>query len=90
MLSPTNGMFDKFFPSEIYFGSFKEKNIYCILVTVFSLCHSLLIWHGKELTVWIQCVKVACKVAVWHLVKSSKMARCTRWKRKHYTYTLPL
>ena len=48
------------------------KSICAVLLTRFSLYHSLLIWQGGEISILTQCVKGVCKAAIWHLVKSSK------------------
>jgi len=72
MLSSRDENFDKLFQVRPWSVSLEAKRIYCVFVTDVFLYHSRLIWLVREFTVWAQYVEVACKVVVWHLVKSSK------------------
>jgi len=54
------------------FWIIRNKTIYSVLVAGYSLHHSLLVWQGGKFTVWVLCVQVICKAAVWHLVTISK------------------
>jgi len=78
MLFPEDENFDKFFQVRPVLDHLKRKtftlfwwliNIYSILMTLYQ---SLLKLQEGEFTVWVQCVKVFCKAAVWPLVKSWK------------------